>query len=115
MGLETDLGEEHRLIHSCKITSFTTETFYYKYFIDNVCMAHFSMESLNHENINQVCLIFTVYICKMTLRNCNAYIEAKVHILKFLFFCFVHIHITLYINNCIVKMTQVFTCVIYFI
>lgn len=85
------------------------------YFIDNVCVAYFLMELLNHENINQVCLMFffTVYICKMTLRNCNAYIESKVHIL--VPFYFVHIHITLYINNCIVKMTQVFTCIIYFI
>lgn len=80
-----------------------TETFTsYKDFIDNVCVAYFSMELLNH-----------IYVCETTLRICNVYIEAKVHIL--VPFYFVHVHITLYINNCIVKMTQIFTSIIYFI
>lgn len=56
---------------------------------------------------------YSLYLQNDAEKLCNAYIESKVHIL--VPFYFVYIHITLYINNCIVKMTQVFTCIIYFI
>ena len=62
-------------------------------------------------------VILAVKILETTLKRKNnqrhTYIESKVP--TPVQFCPVHIHITLYINNCIVKMTQVFTCIIYFI
>lgn len=60
------------------------------YFIDNVCMAYFLMEMLNHETETRFVLLQFTF-CITAWRNCNAYIESKVHILvPFLFYQYTH-------------------------